>query len=127
MSDALPETKLGEFLCQHGFISSEQLIQGLSWQEQKGGRLGEVLFHLGFLSNESLLAALEKKYHIRTADLTAFEIAPEMLQMLPFEQMKQYNVLPLAVNHGLLYLAMTDPGKMGDIRDIEFRLVPSPT
>jgi len=122
MSDALPETKLGEFLCQQGFISSEQLIQGLSWQEQKGGRLGEVLFYLGFLSNESLLAALEKKYRIRTADLTAFEIAPEMLQMLPFEQMKQYNVLPLAVNHGLLYLAMTDPGNMGDIRDIEFRL-----
>jgi twitching motility protein PilT len=120
--DGEEQPRFGKILCDSGVISNEQLNQALSLQKQKGGRIGEVLFDLGFLTTPSLVVTLQKKHQICAVDLTSLEISSKALQALPLEKMDLHNVVPLEVCEQVVYLAMTDPGDLDTIKDLEFLL-----
>lgn len=114
--------KIGELLCDAGFINSDQLGQALSLQKQKGGRIGEVLLYLGFLDVPALVEVLQKIHQVRALDLATLEISPQALQLLSLEKMKQYNVVPLQIKDNCVLLAMTDPGDLNALKELGFLL-----
>lgn len=118
----LSEPKLGELLCQAGIISQQQLAQALKLQKQRGGRIGAILLELGFITNSSLVHALGEKHHVKVADLDGLEISPDVLSIIPFEKMKQYEMLPIAAGPSIVFLAMADPGNFNTLKELEFFL-----
>lgn len=114
------ELKLGELLCQSGVITKDQLDQALKLQKQKGGRIGSVLLDVGVLTVPSLVAALKERHQVSAADLYEMEISPQVLNILPLDKMKQYQVLPVAVGPKSVFLAMTDPGDATTLNELEF-------
>lgn len=109
-------------LVQQGLITTNQLKEALKVQAQSGGRIGSVLVEMGHIPVETLIESLSKQLNVSTANLYTLTIEPSVLNVLPFDKMKEYEVVPLAVGDRSVALAMTDPGNLTAISDLEFIL-----
>jgi twitching motility protein PilT len=122
--DLSPKTaikpKIGEILLQHKLIDSNQLKEALKVQSQKGGQIGSILIELGYVSTETLLDFLGKQLGIPTTNLFQLSIPRSILNMLPFNLITQYRVLPLEADDNSITLGMVNPNDLGVISEIEF-------
>ncbi len=114
--------RFGEILLESGVITQEQLKKALRRQIQVGGYIGSILEEMGYLDEDSLLNFLSKQ--LSTSSLSLFEtkIEPDMLNLLPFNKVKTFMVLPVKEDGGKVTLAMTNPNDIEAIQDIEFAL-----
>jgi len=118
-----PETgghRLGDLLVEAGKINAEQLQEGLSSQQQEGGRLGTHLVRLGFLSDPELVDFLAERYGVPAVDLTDLEIEESIISLVPAEVSRKYTVLPVAKTGAKLTIAMADPTNVFAMDDIKF-------
>jgi len=114
--------KLGEMLVQFGHINYNQLKEAMRIQSQSGGHVGEILVDLGYLSMDDLLEFLGKQFGVPTANLFKLTIEPSVINMLPFDKMKDYGALPIAIGDKSVTLAIVNPHNFAAISDIEFIL-----
>ncbi len=112
--------RLGEMTVQQGIINGNQLKEALKFQSQSGGRLGSILVTMDLLDVDTLLALLGKQLNVPTVNLYSLTVEPQILGVLPFHKIKEYQVLPLAVGERSITLAMIDPGNLAAISDLEF-------
>ena len=101
--------RLGELLIAAGTITEEELNRGLALQKGTKERLGTVLIKNGIITEDNLIEALQMQLGIEFIDLTKVNIPIEMAQAVPKNIAKQYQVVPVKVVNGELYLAMSDP------------------
>lgn len=101
--------RLGELLVAAGTITEEQLEHGLALQKGTKQRLGTVLIENGIITEAQLIEALQMQLGIEFVDLTKVNIPIEMAQAVPKNIAKQYQVVPVRIVQGELYLAMSDP------------------
>ena len=118
----ISETKIGDICVAHQIITEDQLQKALKVQMQSGGRLGSILLDLGFVQIDSLLDILGKQLGFPTLNLYKHEIDPSILNLLPFEMIKSYEVLPISVRNNFIYLAMTTPNNIAVTHELEFYL-----
>src|SRR4030042_4696869 len=59
--------------------------------------------------------------NISIADLTQYEILPQVLDRVPEERARKYRLLPLYIEQGNLAVAMSDPGNLYAIEDLRVR------
>lgn len=111
---------LGEILLEHGLITNEQLRKALKSQIQAFDRLGSVLVELGYLDNDSLLNILSKQYGVPSVNLFKIDIPVDILNLIPYEKVKSFKILPINKEENVLHLAMIDPNDISTIQDIEF-------
>ena len=111
--------RIGEILLDYGLITSEQLIRALDRQVQSGDRLGSVLEGLGYLDSDTLLSVLGRQYDSPFVNLFEVKVSPEILELLPFEQVKSFKALPFSKSNDALSVAMVDPGDAVTIKNIE--------
>lgn len=111
--------RIGEILLDYGLITQEQLVRALDRQVQSGERLGSVLEGLGYLDSNTLLSILGKQYDRPFVNLYEVKVPPEILELLPFEQVKSHKVLPFNKSDNTLSLAMVDPDDTKVIRNVE--------
>jgi MshEN domain len=121
---ALRPLRLGEMLIEAGLIDSFQLNSGLSHQRNMGGRLGASLIKLGYINEERLLSFLADQLNCARIDFKYRKILPELLQLIPAEKARQYNVVPIERKDvsgmvGLL-VAMSDPTNLTVIDSLQF-------
>ncbi len=114
--------KLGDLLVTYEVISKNQLEEARRLQDQSGERLGSVLVGLDYISVDALLESLGKQYGRPTADLFKTEIPPELLGMVPLEQMKKCRAIPFGTTGQAIRLAMVDPDDMAATRELQFVL-----
>lgn len=114
------DRKLGEILVGCRLISEGELDKALKIQTQTGGHLGSVLLELEYLKVEELQELLGMQFGLPTANLYKMEIEPAVINLLPFEKMKQYEALPIAANNKSIFLAMVCPNNYNAIKEIEF-------
>ena len=88
-------------------------------QVETGNRLGSVLEGLGFLDSDTLLSVLGKQYDRPFVNLYEIKVPPEILDLLPFEQVKSHKVLPINKSDNTLSLAMVDPDDTKVIQNVE--------
>ena len=101
--------RLGDLLISAGLITEEQLEEGLRLQKGTNKRLGTVLQEHGFITESMLIEALQMQLGIEFIDLGKETIPPELVQILPKNIAKQYQVVPVRLVRDELYLAMSDP------------------
>ncbi len=101
--------RLGELLIATGYLSENQLQEALNIQQETRERLGTILIQNGFISEHNLIEALTMQLGIDFVDLTKIEIPVELAQIVPQNIAKKYKVIPVKLERGQLYLAMSDP------------------
>jgi len=112
--------RIGEILLQYGLITQEQLIKALDRQIQSGRRLGSILEDMGYLDVDTLLSVLGKQHELPFVNLFEVKVPPDVLKLLPFEQVKAFNVLPFKKTNNTLSIAIVDPNDTNAIQNVEF-------
>lgn len=121
-AEEVKDLKLGEILVTCRLITEEQLARALKIQAQTGGHIGSVLLEMEYLKLEDLQELLGKQFGLPTANLFKLEIDPAVINMLPFDKMKQYKALPIAAGSKQIFLAMVSPNNFNAVKEIEFIL-----
>lgn len=102
---------LGEVLVSQGHISPQQLQDSLSHQQrnQQSGRLGQILLKQEWVDRHSLASALVEQLDIAQVNLDAFQIEPQVVQLLPENLARDRRVLPLLVLGEMMVVATPNP------------------
>ena len=112
--------RLGELLLKEKLITPTQLEEALAHQRQHGGRLGFNLITLGLVKDVEITTLLSKQYGVPSIALTAFEIDPAIIKLVPVETARKYQVVPLSRAGATLTVAITDPANVFAMDDIRF-------
>lgn len=100
--------RLGELLIAAGTVTEEELNRGLELQKGTKDRLGTVLVSNGIITENDLIEALQMQLGITYIDLTKVNIPLEMTQVVPKNIARQYQVIPVKMVKGEIFLAMSD-------------------
>lgn len=113
-------TRLGELLVKEKLITPLQLKKAVEQQRTSGGRLGHELTRLGYIEETELTSFLSKHYGVPSINLSEFDIAPDVLKLLPKEVVTRHQVIPVNRTGNQLIVAMADPSNIYAIDDIKF-------
>ncbi|MBA3070657.1 MAG: type II secretion system protein GspE [Nitrospirae bacterium] len=96
-------------LIDSGLINKSQLEIALKEQQNTRRRVGETLVSLGFISTDALLDTLSLQLGFKYLKFQEFPkaIPPDSYPSVKF--MKQYRVVPIGKDNGVLKVAMADP------------------
>ena len=103
------QTKFAALLEKCQLFTPVQLEQLLGQQQQSGKSITELVVGDGFAREDDFLKALAGAMnlpYVRAGDLT---IEKPVLERLPTKAVFQYNVLPIAMEEGVLRVATNDP------------------
>jgi type II secretory ATPase GspE/PulE/Tfp pilus assembly ATPase PilB-like protein len=112
--------RLGELLIKAGVLTEDQLSAALLRQKETAKQIGETLIEMGFVTEEKIKYALEVQFGVKHVNLKTARIPPEVLKLLPEQLLKQYMMIPVAVNQ--LTVALVDPNNILAIDEIRKRL-----
>ncbi|MDP3047829.1 MAG: type II secretion system ATPase GspE [Thermodesulfovibrionales bacterium] len=100
---------IGQMLIDSGLINKSQLEIALKEQQNTRRRVGETLVSLGFISTDALLDTLSLQLGFKYLKFQEFPkaIPPDSYPSVKF--MKQYRVVPIGKDNGVLKVAMADP------------------
>ncbi len=101
--------QLGAALLEEGWITQEQLDLAIREGKRKGMLLGQTLIGLGFITENVLAHYLAEGTQADLVDLSTTFIAPEILDLVPYDIAAQLQVLPIEKRGNVLKLAMADP------------------
>jgi type IV pilus assembly protein PilB len=101
--------RLGEMLVASKIIDNKQLNEALAAQRAQGGKLGHLLIEKGYISEKQLLTFLSKQFDIEFVDLTDREINEKVLQIIPENIARRYNLIAVEKINNVLKVAMEDP------------------
>jgi hypothetical protein len=117
---------LGDLLVEAGLLTPTQLGEALRHQAQVGGRLGTNLVELGFVDERTLASALAKQLSIPSVTQAQLEKIPaNLIQLIPGPLAARLRVVPMRLDSGRLWLAMSDPTDK-DAQDEISRLTKNP-
>ena len=112
---------LGQILLSVGCITEDQLQEGLD--KQIAGdrrRIGEILVEMDACDPEDITCALANQHNIPAVDLESIEIPKEVIDRVPGEAARQYKVMPIDFDDGMLTVAMSDPLDLSTLDDLRF-------
>ncbi len=108
--EALKSKKLiGQVFLERGLIDEEELRTALNLQAESREKLGKLLVDLGYISERDCLAVVSEHISIPAISGTDYPEVPVLENVLTFRFMKQCKLVPVALENGVLTLAMTDP------------------
>ncbi len=112
--------RLGEILLKHSLITKEQLDKALEVQKANGGKLGTNLVKLGYVTEEDITRCLSKQFGVPSVNLSFFEIDSSVLELVPSEVCRKYDLIPVNKAGATLTIAMADPTNIHAVNDINF-------
>jgi type IV pilus assembly protein PilB len=111
--------RLGDLLVENGIITEEQLRIVLEEQKKNNKmKLGDILIQLGYLTEQKLIEVLEYQLGIPQVNLFKYHIDPAVLQIIPENLAKRYQVIPIRKEGNRLLVAMADPLDYFAIEDL---------
>ena len=111
---------LGQLLLKAQLITEEQLDKAARIQKLDGKRLGSTLVELGYISEESLITFLGRQYNAPAINLSDHKIDTSLLNLIPYETARKYQLIPISKDATGIRIAMTDPSNNLAIEDIRF-------
>jgi len=100
---------LSESLAEEGIISAEQLKRAKEEERRSGTRLRKALVKLGFISEEDLVAFMSEKMGIPRVELDNYLIDSKIVELVPEELARKYELMPVLKIGNRLTCAMVDP------------------
>lgn len=101
--------KLGELLVEANLLSAENLTEGLRLQKKSGKKLGQILIEQHFLKPSDLVSVLGSQLGIPHVWLRKGLVDGSIINCIPYEKARAYQVLPLFKVRNILTLATADP------------------
>lgn len=117
----MSKKKIGDLLLERGFITKEQLKEGLQVQSETGRRLGEVLVERHYITEEQLIDTISERLQIPRVSLRSMYIDPQTVQLLNVEIARRYCVIPIFQVGNTLTIAMADPLNILAVDEIKYR------
>jgi len=106
------ERKLGEMLVRDNIISDSQLELALDMQSERGGSLGRIIIENGYASEYDLAAALGRQLEVPFITLSHYEIDPDILDAIPVDIVRKYQIIPVDKTGDTLTVALADPSNI---------------
>jgi type IV pilus assembly protein PilB len=103
-----PPLPLGERLVEAGHITRSQLDVALREQRRTHDLVGKVLVDLGFVTDDTIEAALAQEAGSVRRRLEFLDLDPAIVRLVPEEIARRHKVLPLALDDGVLQVALAD-------------------
>ena len=117
-----PKGLLGEELVNSNLITTDQLKQALVRRSQVDMPLGSLLIKMGFVATDDMLDFLSKKFGVPCINIFKRYIPQDIINLIPLEKIKQYNILPIFKKGHTLTLGMVSPQDFMTISDLEFTM-----
>ena len=111
--------RLGDLLTSKGLISHEALGRALAEQNRTKKKLGAILVSMGLISENDLVAFLAGQYGIPIVPIPE-TVDREILQLVPAEITKKYELIPVERRGNSLVVAMSDPTNLAAVDDVAF-------
>jgi len=101
---------LGEILLKNGYITQEQLAQGLKDSSGQEDMLGRTLVNKGILKEEDLLKVLSEQFNIPYyPHLKDVRISSEVVKVVPAKFVQHYGFMPISLEGNILTVAVFNP------------------
>jgi type IV pilus assembly protein PilB len=115
------DKKLGQIMIELGFISKEQLSQGLAAhdKEEKRSLIGKILLGLGFVTEENVICALSAQYPLPYLPLDNYSVNPEAVSMVSRDIADRHVIVPIEKMGRNLTIAMSNPLDLEALAEIE--------
>ena len=112
--------KLGRVLTKMGVVTREQVHEALGIQKTRKVPIGQLLVEMGYCTQRDVDAALAGQAGLEFVDLTGVEIAQEVIDAIPAENARAYQVVPLAYDPKgrKLKIAMKSPDNFRAVDDL---------
>jgi len=111
--------QLGEILIERGVLTRANLEKILVFQKEKGILFGEALVQMKLGTEEDVMQALTCQYGFPYLPLANYDIAPEVVAIVPGGVCKQYCLVPIDKIGRSLTLAMANPLNVKALEDVE--------
>jgi len=102
---------LGEILVRQGKITAAQLNDALASQAKGHKLLGDILVGANILEEEDIVVALIIQCGVPYIAVNKYDIAADVLQLVPESMAREFHVLPVDRSEGVLSVVMADPLK----------------
>ncbi len=100
---------LGDLLCAEGVLNTDQLRVALQEQKRKPDLLGRILLRLRFAREDAILQGLAGQTGYEVMDLAGLLPDAAALEFWGKEEAQQLKAAPVALENGVLSVAMADP------------------
>ncbi len=101
--------RIGERMVSMGLITEDQLNVALQEKKISGKMIGEILVDLGFIDEDALTVFLAESSGFGVFDPRNTIVDGEALSLLDKSIALRYQVLPILLEEGEVYVAMSDP------------------
>ncbi|MDP2913798.1 MAG: type II secretion system ATPase GspE [Candidatus Omnitrophota bacterium] len=112
---------LGESLVEEGIITAEQLKQAQEEESRRGLRLTKALVKLGFIAEDDLVSFLSEKLGVPKIELSNYLIDPKIVELVPEELARKYELIPVLKIGSRLTCAMADPWNILALDEVRAR------
>jgi type IV pilus assembly protein PilB len=116
----MAKKRLGELLVETGLLSEGGLSRALAEQHSKRGKLGEVIVTLGMATEAEIAQALSLQLGIPLIDLQNTPVEPQAVELIQEKVARKHLILPVAIDHRDLQIAMADPLSFEAFEDVRF-------
>ncbi len=112
--------RLGDLLVEAELLTQAQLDIALERQREQRGYLGQIIIEKGWVTEEQLCKTLAKLLQVENVSIDEAQIDPAVMKLVPESLAMSCNILPLFMDHKILYLAMENPLDIGVIQLLQF-------
>lgn len=100
--------RLGDLLVESKLITDDQLQTTLA-NKLPEVKLGDALLQEGYITEQQLIEVLEFQLGIPHINIFQYPIEEEIIQIVPADIAKRYQVMPIRTEGNQLFIAMSDP------------------
>jgi hypothetical protein len=120
MSAIRPE--FAAVLLRRQVISPAQLAEARQFQARTGARLADALVRLGHATMQDVMVACAESLGLAFLDLSHVTVPLEIIELVPESVARENVILPVALEGGVLTVALSDPADLDTLQKLEFIL-----
>jgi len=96
-------------LVESGLLTSDQLDQAINEHKNTGNDLFRILVHSGLIKDKDLADLISKEMKITRFNADDYPLEVKLVDVVPLEMARRYQVAPLTRKNNLITLAMVNP------------------
>ena len=109
---AVASEKIASLLATNGILSQDRLTKISVQCAQNKEKIVPELLKKNYVKEEDIVKVISRNFAIKTNDIKAENIKPDVLKILPVEFIKKEKIVPCAIEGGTLKLVIADPSKL---------------
>ncbi len=117
----LKKKRLGEILCERGYVSATDLAQALKDQSGKVVRLGELILQRGLVSKDDLVGVLSEVTGVAYLDCTKIAVDSAVLDLIPDGLARHYRAIAVERKGASLTVVMAEPQNLKSVEELSFK------